>query len=111
MPPEMLAALAQQGQIQFMNMIQAHGPDEVPFLCLPGVRQYHDNPAHTGDSWLLHRRSGEGSLHFLVEQIWKYGVNPVELQMNLNFVMAAPHTQYPCEPRAGSPGLRPAAMC
>lgn len=77
-PPEVATALAQQGQIQVINMIQFNGPEEVPFLCLPGVREYHDNPAHTGDSWLLHRRSGEGSLHFILEQIWKYGVNPFD---------------------------------
>lgn len=86
MPPEM--AMAQQGQIQVTNIIQWHGPEEVPFLCLPGVREYHDNPAHTGDSWLLHRRSGEGSLHFILEQIWKYGVNPVEMQVSFNFAVA-----------------------
>ncbi|WP_241359668.1 putative metal-binding protein, partial [Escherichia coli] len=58
--------------------IQALGPDDIPFLCLPGVREYHDHPAHTGDSWLLHRRSGEGSLHFILESIWKHGVEPLD---------------------------------
>lgn len=59
------------------DLIQANGPDEEAFLCLPGVREYHDNPAHTGDSWLLHRGYGEGSLVFILEKIWAYGVNPI----------------------------------
>ena len=78
MPPEAFEGLFASGQIQPSLMIQAHGPNERPFLCLPGVREYHEHPAHTGDSWLLHRASGSGSLHFLVEQVLTYGVNPVD---------------------------------
>lgn len=33
-----------------------------PFLCLPGLREYHHHPQHTGDDWLLHRVAGEGRL-------------------------------------------------
>lgn len=66
---------------------QSWGPDEVPFICLPGIREYHDNPAHTGDSWLLHRGRGEGTLHFILEQLYKYGVRPLKLaiQVQLQF--------------------------
>lgn len=53
------------------------GPDEIPFLCLPGVREYHQHPAHTGDSWLLHRAQGEGRLYFVLNAIHKYGVEPI----------------------------------
>jgi Predicted metal binding domain len=76
-PPEAIAALMQQGGIQLSPLLQSNRPDDYPFLCLPGVREYHDNPAHTGDSWLLHRGSGEGSLAFILEKIWTYGVMPV----------------------------------
>ncbi|MCD9824057.1 putative metal-binding protein [Bradyrhizobium japonicum] len=76
-PPEAMAALMQQGGLQLSSMIQANRPDDYPFICLPGVREYHDNPAHTGDSWLLHRGSGEGSLVFILEKIWMYGVDPL----------------------------------
>ena len=75
--PAAVAIMLQQGTVQAANMIQANTLDEVPFLCMPGVREYHDNPAHTGDSWLLHRTSGEGSLAFILDKIWTYGVNPV----------------------------------
>ena len=73
----MIAAMIQQGAIQLSAMLQANKPDDFPFLCLPGVREYHDNPAHTGDSWLLHRGSGEGSLVFILEKIWIYGADPL----------------------------------
>lgn len=58
-------------------LLQAHGPDEIPFLCIPGVREYHDHPAHSGDSWLLHRGKGEGMLYFLLEKLYHYGVEPI----------------------------------
>ncbi|ANW03146.1 putative metal-binding protein [Bradyrhizobium icense] len=76
--PETIRALAQQGGVQVTNMIQYNSPDDRPFICLPGIREYHDNPAHTGDSWLMHRSSGEGSLVFILEKIWHHGVSPIE---------------------------------
>lgn len=59
-------------------LLVAHGPDEIPFLCIPGVREYHDHPAHTSDQWLEHRGRGEGSLFFLLEKLYKYGVEPIK---------------------------------
>lgn len=78
MPMQLMQGMVFNLQAPIQNMIQCHGPEELPFLCLPGVREYHDHPAHTGDAWLLHRGSGEGSLAFIVEQIWKYGVDPFD---------------------------------
>ncbi|QHO77923.1 hypothetical protein ACH79_40375 [Bradyrhizobium sp. CCBAU 051011] len=76
--PETILALAQQGGVQMTNMIQYNSPDDRPFICLPGIFEYHNNPAHTSDSWLLHRSSGEGSLAFILEKIWHHGVKPIE---------------------------------
>jgi putative metal binding uncharacterized protein len=59
-------------------LLVTHGPDEVPFLCIPGIREYHNHPAHTGDDWLLHRGRGEGTLNFLLEQLYRYGVEPLK---------------------------------
>lgn len=75
---ETITAMAQQQRLAVQPLLQAHNPDDVPFLCLPGVREYHDHPAHTGDSWLLHRRSGEGSLHFILEHVWASAINPIQ---------------------------------
>ncbi len=64
-------------------IIQANSPECPPFICLPGIREYHDNPAHSGDSWLSHRASGEGSLAFILDKIWMYGSNTLELRFQI----------------------------
>ncbi|WP_271610892.1 putative metal-binding protein [Bradyrhizobium sp. CCBAU 21360] len=95
-PPEAIAAMIQQGALAVSQMIQANRADDFPFICLPGVREYHDNPAHTGDSWLLHRGSGEGSLAFILEKIWMYGVDPLStynLQIQAKVVGVIPQAQ------------------
>lgn len=55
-----------------------HGADQLPFFCIPGVREYHEHPAHSGDDWLLHRARGEGTLYFLVEKLGRYGVEAIQ---------------------------------
>ena len=56
-------------------------------ICLPGIREYHEHPAHTGDAWLLHRgKGGEGSLGFIVDKVYDYGILPINafhLQLNI----------------------------
>lgn len=42
-----------------------------PFLCLPGLREYHHHPQHTGDDWLLHRAAGEGTLAVICDRVWR----------------------------------------
>ena len=56
-----------QNNIQGQDLLQG---DTVPFLCIPGIKEYHDHPAHTGDSWLLYRTKGEGSLGFILDQLY-----------------------------------------
>lgn len=63
------------GQIQ--ALMQSYGPEEIPFLCLSGVREYHEHPGHSGDVWELHRPTGAGRLVRLLEVIHKYGVEPI----------------------------------
>jgi hypothetical protein len=62
---------------EVVPLMQAHGPEEIPFLCIPGVREYHSNPAHTGDSWLAHRGQGEGTLFSILNTIHTYGVQTI----------------------------------
>ena len=77
MPPEALAAFAAQGlRIEVQDMIQGY-PGQPAFLCLPGVREYHEHASHSGDAWELHRPSGEGLMIQIAEKIWQYGVAPV----------------------------------
>ncbi len=42
-----------------------------PFLCLPGIREYHEHPQHTGDHWLLHRADGAGRLAVICDRVWR----------------------------------------
>ena len=59
------------------DLMQAHSPEDLPFLCIAGVKEYHDHPGHSGDPWELHRSAGEGRLVRLLEVISKYGLDPV----------------------------------
>lgn len=71
------ALAGQSPLVQPQDLMVAHDPEDVPFLCLPGVREYHEHPAHSGDPWLLHKDTGEGTLYFLLEKIYTYGVQPI----------------------------------
>lgn len=52
-------------------LVHPHPRTGRPFLCLPGVREYHEHPQHNGDDWLLHRGSDAGRLAVLCERIWR----------------------------------------
>ncbi len=60
--------------IQPASPFQWESPESLPYLCMPGVREYHDHSAHTNDPWLLHRKLGEGTLAFIVDKLLSYGV-------------------------------------
>lgn len=65
------------------QLLQTWSPeDDRPFVCLQGVREYHDNPAHTGDPWWLYRGKGAGSILRLLELLSKYGT---EAFRDMNF--------------------------
>jgi Predicted metal binding domain len=52
-------------------VVQSHPDTNRAFFCVPGIRQYHEHPQHSGDSWLLHRHTGEGSLATICDRIWR----------------------------------------
>jgi Predicted metal binding domain len=52
-------------------LVNGHPATNEPFLCVPGTREYHTHPQHTGDSWLLHRGRGAGTLVALCDVIWR----------------------------------------
>jgi hypothetical protein len=77
-PPEVGAAMLQHGQMPpHQELIQAY-PGQPGFLCLPGVREYHEHSAHSGDPWELHRDTGEGSMLQIADKIWQYGSDPFD---------------------------------
>lgn len=52
-------------------LINEHPEHNRAFLCVPGTREYHDHPQHSGDLWLLHRGSGAGCLAPLCDLLWR----------------------------------------
>ena len=52
-------------------LIDQHPATLQPFLCLPGIREYHSHPQHSGDDWLLHRHLREGDVAVVCERIWR----------------------------------------
>lgn len=79
-PGQLWQAVPMNGPVpsaQLQPLLQNYGPNEVPFLCIPGVLEYHRHPGHSGDDWGLHRRSGAGSLVRLLTVIHEYGVEAI----------------------------------
>lgn len=64
-------------QVAAVPLMQAQHGDEIPFLCVPGTREYHEHPAHTGDDWLLHRGQAAGTLFHVLNVVHQYGVQPI----------------------------------
>jgi hypothetical protein len=58
-------------------LISAHPATQLPFLCIPGIREYHSHPQHTGDEWLIHRSAGEGNISTICDRVWRFMVNNV----------------------------------
>ena len=64
--------------------------DDQPFLCIPGVREYHNHTYHTGDSWFLHRGVGnQGSLCFILDNLQLYGTSSIK-SFHVNIQVASP---------------------
>jgi hypothetical protein len=80
LPPQTVALQGVPGNLQIVApqpLMQAQTPEDIPFLCIAGVREYHDHPGHSGDTWELHRADGAGRLVRLLEVIHRYGVEPI----------------------------------
>ena len=75
------------------DLVQASSPKDIPFLCIAGVKEYHDHPGHSGDPWELHRPAGGGRLVRLLEVIGRYGLETVTglgVTMSLSFARSEP---------------------
>lgn len=92
--PQVPGLMFQFQQVQ--QLMQAHFPEDIPFLCLPGVREYHEHPAHTGDNWLLHRGNGEGTLYNILSVLSKYGTDTIKsLNFGFNITVTGFHEEAP----------------
>lgn len=48
----------------------AHPATHAPFICMAGVREFHNHPSHTGDSWENYRTRSSYDLGGILTQIW-----------------------------------------
>jgi hypothetical protein len=97
LPDQVQNHIPVQFQIKQQDLLQG-GPEDIPFFCIRGVREYHSNPAHTGDSWFLYRKSGIGTLNFLLDQLYNYSLPQivsysVQLQPIISFQQQVSLTQ------------------
>lgn len=72
--------------LQPIDLLQGNG-DMVPFFCIPGIREYHNHPAHSGDFWFLYRKNGEGTLPFILDQLYNYSIGTAR-RFNINLNLA-----------------------
>jgi len=42
-----------------------------PFLCLPGIREYHIHSSHVSDLWDNYKAKGSYTLTFIVHRVWQ----------------------------------------
>lgn len=98
-PVPFLRNIGKEGQVIPQALLQAEPVlDAVPFFCIPGVREYHNHPAHTGDSWLLHRKvAGEGTLGFIVDKLYEYGISSLS-GYNIQIQMTSPQVGLGMDP-------------
>lgn len=65
-------------------VVHSHRDTNRPFFCVPGIREYHNHPQHSEDSWLFHRQSGEGRLATIYDRIWRsMARNLIGIQINV----------------------------
>jgi hypothetical protein len=83
---QQIQGLPQQFQMQVPNQILMQGLNDRPFLCIPGIREYHNHPAHTDNPWLNHRTRGEGKLFFVLSQLYNHCIPHITgFNMQVNF--------------------------
>jgi hypothetical protein len=76
----------QEMQLRVPVSILVPGLDDIPFLCIPGIREYHNHPAHSNNSWLNYRTKGEGKLSFILDQLYIHCIpHIVGFNAHINF--------------------------
>lgn len=72
-------------QVSSLDLLQGL-PHMEPFFCIPGILEYHQNPRHSGDSWFLYRKRGEGTLGFILDQLHTYSTAQIN-SLSINLVV------------------------
>ena len=72
--------------------------DQLPFLCVAGVREYHNHAFHSNNPWLAHRGTTVGRLYHLLDVIWRYGIQPLKgFEVNIKGIEIGRPIQDPTE--------------
>ncbi len=69
----------------FNVLLDGHPITKKPFLCMRGIREYHEHPQHTGDDWMQYRK--HVGLFSTLDTIWKTCV----LNANPNLIFQPPN--------------------
>ncbi len=69
----------------FNVLLDGHPITKKPFLCMRGIREYHEHPQHTGDDWMQYRK--HVGLFSTIDTIWKTCV----LNANPNLILQPPN--------------------
>jgi Predicted metal binding domain len=68
------------------------------FLCMRGVREYHEHPAHSGDSWLQYRGTGIGTLFYILDKLHEFGISHLAgMRIGLHYLSAGRPQIVPAE--------------
>jgi hypothetical protein len=49
----------------------AHQRTGRPFVCMIGIREYHDHPSHVADLWSNYRSQSDYTLGGILDQLWR----------------------------------------
>ncbi|HLY61026.1 MAG TPA: putative metal-binding protein [Terriglobia bacterium] len=60
-------------------LLDAHPDTRKPFLCLRGVREYHEHPQHSGDEWFLYR--GSVNVFSILLSLWRASLDLVHAHL------------------------------
>lgn len=71
----------------FNVILGGHPISKKPFLCMRGIREYHEHPQHTGDDWMQYRK--HVGLFSTLDTIWRTCV----LHSNPNLILQPPNIQ------------------
>jgi hypothetical protein len=77
---ELTSLIDRKFEIQNQNILLKDHEDKW-FFCLRGLKEYHEHPQHSGDSWFLHRTAGKGNILEILDHLQLYSIS------NLNFIL------------------------
>lgn len=60
-------------------LLDDHPITHKPFLCLRGIREYHEHPQHSGDDWMLYRKTM--SIFSFAMSVWRVTIDLIRPQL------------------------------